>query len=94
MLIFGATCTIVRAGAAPGAPGARREPQGADNRPKKRGRIYHLFLRKVGFVAAFWGPPRPKKAGTKPTQIVPTRKNPISVGQATGLSHTGGRPYG
>ncbi len=33
-LIFGATCTISRAGADPGAPGARRGPQGAETRQK------------------------------------------------------------
>jgi hypothetical protein len=33
-LIFGATCTIFRAGARPKAPGARRGPQKAENLPK------------------------------------------------------------
>ncbi len=37
---FGAGCTICRAGAVPGAPGARRGPQGAENLAKTRGRIY------------------------------------------------------
>jgi hypothetical protein len=46
-LIFDATCTIFRAGAVPGAPGARRGPQGAEKRPKTRGRIYHFILPKV-----------------------------------------------
>jgi hypothetical protein len=32
--MFGATCTIFRTGAVPRAPGARRGPQGAENRPK------------------------------------------------------------
>ena len=41
---MGATCTIVRAGAVPGAPGARRGPQGAGNLPKTRSRIHHLIL--------------------------------------------------
>jgi hypothetical protein len=41
-LILCATCTIFRA-----APGARRGPQGAKNRPKARGRIYHVILPKV-----------------------------------------------
>jgi hypothetical protein len=31
----------------PGAPGARRGPQGAENRSKNRGRIYHFLLPKV-----------------------------------------------
>ena len=35
-LIFGATCTILWAGAVPGLPG----PRGAESRPKTRGRIY------------------------------------------------------
>ncbi len=46
-LIFGATWTLFKAGAVPGAPGARRGPQGAENRPKTRGRIYHFILPKV-----------------------------------------------
>ncbi len=46
-LILGATCTIFRAGAVPGAPGARRGPQGAEHRPRTRGRIYDFFLPKV-----------------------------------------------
>ena len=46
-LIFGAACTIFRAGAVPGAPGARRGPEGADNRPKTLGRTYHVILPKV-----------------------------------------------
>ncbi len=46
-LIFGATCTLFRAGAMPGAPGVRRGPQGAENRPKTRGRIYNFILPKV-----------------------------------------------
>ncbi len=45
--MLGATCTIFRAGAVPGAPGARRGPQGAENRPKTRSQIYHLILPKV-----------------------------------------------
>ncbi len=49
---FGATCTIFRAGAVPGAPGARRGPQGAENRPKTRGRIYHFIRPKVCPVLA------------------------------------------
>ncbi len=43
-LVFGATCAIFKAGAVPGAPGARRGAQGAENRPKTRGRIYHFIL--------------------------------------------------
>ncbi len=39
---FGATFDMFRAGAVPGAPGARRGPQGAEHRPKTRGRIYPL----------------------------------------------------
>ncbi len=46
-LIFGETCTIFLAGAVPGAPGARRGPRGAENRPRTRGRIYHVVLPKV-----------------------------------------------
>ncbi len=34
------TFTIFRTGAVPGAPGARRGPRRADNRPKKQSRIY------------------------------------------------------
>ncbi len=45
--MFGATCTIFRAGAVPGAPGASRGPQGAENRPETRGRIYHFIIPKV-----------------------------------------------
>jgi hypothetical protein len=36
-----------RAGARPRAPGARRGSQGAENRPKNRGRIYHVILPQV-----------------------------------------------
>ncbi len=46
-LIFGAIWTIFRAGAVPGIPGGRREPQGAENRPKTRGRIHNFILPKV-----------------------------------------------
>ncbi len=46
-MIFGATCSSFRAGAVPGAPGARRGSQGAEHRPKTRGRIYHFILPKV-----------------------------------------------
>jgi hypothetical protein len=46
-LICGATCTVFRAGAVPRAPGARRGPQGAENQPKTRGRIYRFILPKV-----------------------------------------------
>ncbi len=42
-LICAASCTIFRAGAVPGAPGARRGPQGAENRPKARGQIYFML---------------------------------------------------
>ena len=46
-LIFGATCTTFRAGAVPGSPGARRGPQGAENRAQIRGQIFHFILPKV-----------------------------------------------
>ncbi len=46
-LIVGAPCIIFRAGARPKAPGARRGPQGAENRLKIRGRIYHFIVPKV-----------------------------------------------
>ncbi len=35
---------MFRAGAVPGAPGARRGPQGTENLPKTRGRIYNFIL--------------------------------------------------
>ncbi len=38
---------MFRAGARPKAPGARREPQGAEKLPKTWGRIYHFILPKV-----------------------------------------------
>ncbi len=59
-LICGATRTIFRAGAVPGAPGAPRGPQGAENRPKTRGQIYHFILPKVcPIVGWVWAAPEP-----------------------------------
>ncbi len=46
-LNFGATCTVFRDGAVPGAPGARRGTHGAKIRPKTRRRIYHFTPPKV-----------------------------------------------
>ncbi len=47
-LIFGASCTIFRAGARPKAPGARREPQATGNRQKiEAGFIIHFIFPKV-----------------------------------------------
>jgi hypothetical protein len=46
-LICDIPCTMFRAGARPKAPGARRGPQGAENRPKLWGRMYHRILHKV-----------------------------------------------
>ncbi len=64
-LIFGATCIIFRTGAVPKAPGARRGPRGAENRPNARGRTYNLILpqvcptaRKLSALPRPTGPPR------------------------------------
>ena len=43
---------LFRAGARPKAPGARRGPQGAENQPETRGRIYYFILPKVCPVEA------------------------------------------
>ncbi len=80
-LVFCATCTIFRAGAVPGAPGARRGPQGAENRPKTRGRIHHFILPKVcrigpigALLAPYWRPYRSAQPrGTRPEPGAPGR---------------------
>ncbi len=72
-MIFGAIYILFRAGAVPGAPGARRGLQGAENLPKTRGRIYHFILPKVcpGWFAATWGgrPEQPIPKGPRLTGV-------------------------
>jgi hypothetical protein len=47
-----------------------------------------------GFSCCLLGCGAPQKRATELTHIAPPPENPISVGQATGLSHTGDLPYG